>query len=126
MADVASAVLGEYTDSEAGPGLPFNAAVDHVRRRRFMGRLDVRSALGEAEIQDGDSLRVHRPAQAGVQEDIWRDAVVRVRSQLLNYAEQASDFTIVSMDNPDFPTRYDVAFTGPGFAPPKTAAATRR
>jgi hypothetical protein len=119
VADVASAVLSEYVDSETGTGPAVNAAVDHVRQRQFMRRLDVHTPLGEAEVQDGDSLRVHRPARAGVQESTWREAVLRVRSQVLNHQQRTAGFTIVSMNNPDFPTHYDIAFTGPGFAPPE-------
>jgi hypothetical protein len=112
-------VLSEYVDSETGTGPAVNAAVDHVRQRQFMRRLDVHTPLGEAEVQDGDSLRVHRPARAGVQESTWREAVLRVRSQVLNHQQRTAGFTIVSMNNPDFPTHYDIAFTGPGFAPPE-------
>ena len=117
VADVAHQVLTNYADPQTGAG-PTVAAVDHVRRSRFMRRLNVESGLGESEVEDGDSLEVHRPARAGVAETSWREAVLRVRSQMVGHAGRTADFSIVAMDNDNFPTRYDVTFECPGFAPP--------
>lgn len=117
VADVAQQVLSNYADPLTGVG-PTVAAVDHVRRSRFMRRLNVESGLGESEVEDGDSLEVSRPARAGVTESSWREAVMRARSQIVGYAGRTAGFFIVEMDNGDFPTRYDVKLECPGFAPP--------
>lgn len=117
--DVADAVLDQYTDIAFGAQGRGAATVDHVRNGRFWRRLQPNATLGDAEIQEGDTLRVSPPAKAGAgSADPFRAALERARAELFGYAAQTPGFTITATDDDDLPTRYDIAFRRDGFAPP--------
>lgn len=122
FADVAEAVMGMYRN-EGPRAAQDNPSVTHVRRGLFRRPVNNTSAeLGDAGVDDGDEVVVHPQSTAGAAGPagtIWTEAVMRVRAEVLAYAKGSGGrFSVRSMDNPNFPTRYRLEITESGFAPP--------
>lgn len=119
FADVANAVMNYYQSEGVAPARD-HPSVTHVRRNWFRRAVNNTSTeLGAADVRDGDEVVVHPQSTAGSASTIWTEAVMRVRAEVLSFAKSSGGrFTVQSMDNPDFPTRYHLQITEPGFAPP--------
>lgn len=122
FADVADAVMGQYR-AEGLRAAQDHPSVTHVRRGLFRRPVNNTAAeLGDAGVDDDDEVVVHPQSTAGAAGPagtIWTEAVMRVRAEVLAYAKGSGGrFSVQSMDNPNFPTRYRLAIAESGFAPP--------
>lgn len=119
VSDIASAVLARY---DSGP------IRDRLRRRRrtvvdlcmpdgSFQRLDPSLSLHDAGVRDGDTLNVYPESTAGVTQ-LRIQAILRVRREIFRYANERREFWVDRVDDPDFPTEYDIRFRAPGFRPP--------
>ncbi|MGW5128270.1 hypothetical protein ACWEQ7_30375 [Streptomyces sp. NPDC004069] len=123
VSDIASAVLARY---DTGP------IRDRLRRRRrtvvdrrrpdgSFQRLDPSLSLHDSGVRDGDTLNIYPESTAGVSQ-LRIQAVLRVRREIFRYADEHQEFWVDRVDDPDFPTEYDIRFRTPGFRPPDDAA----
>ncbi|MFJ8779790.1 hypothetical protein [Streptomyces sp. NPDC102476] len=119
VSDIASAVLARY---DTGP------LRDRLRRRRrtvvdrlipdgSFQRLDPSQSLHDSGVLDGDTLNIYPEATAGVSQ-LRIQAVLRVRREIFRYRDEHPEFSVDRVDDPDFPTEYEIQFRAPGFRPP--------
>jgi hypothetical protein len=119
LSEIARAVLQNYTDdaTRARRGR-IRTAIDRIGEDGRSDRLDSNRTLSDAGVQDGDELRLATEAVAGAGTALWRESVLRARTQIRRYARDHSGFVIVATDDINLPTRYTVEFRALGFAPP--------
>ncbi|MFJ8082664.1 ubiquitin-conjugating enzyme E2 [Streptomyces sp. NPDC096205] len=116
--DIAAAVLAHY---EGRMGRRPRTVVDHQQPDGTFHRLDPAQSLHAAGVRDGDTLSVYPEATAGHAE-LRMQAILRVREDMHRYAHSHEDFEIVDMDDPEFPTDYEIRFTATGLRLPEHAS----
>jgi ubiquitin-protein ligase len=113
---VASELVDQY--SEGLPGDEQPTVVEHVGPAGPR-RMNPESTLAQEGITEGARLRVAFERRAAAVNPLdRRDALFRVRNQLLEYTESHRAFT-VAPNSPALPTEYDIEFTQPSFGPPQ-------
>lgn len=111
--DLASTVLMEYPS----PGGARGVVADRVLPNDQGERLRPDHTLHEANVRDGERIRVGRQTSAGaVNPTLREEALTRARNQLLEFAA-AHGWGLVA-DAPERATVYEVTFTRPSFGPP--------
>ncbi|MEU9478251.1 hypothetical protein [Streptomyces sp. NPDC048191] len=124
--DIAAAVLG-YGGEELQHRVARRrrTVVDRVLPDGSFQRLpDLSRTLYDSGVRDGDTLYVFPESTAGASAPHERNrAILRVRREIRQYADRhRQTFRIATMDDPEFPTRYDISFDAPGFRPPPADA----
>jgi hypothetical protein len=117
--DIAAAVLAHY---EGRMGRRPRTVVDHQQPDGSFRRLDPAQSLHTAGVREGETLNVYPEATAG-NAQLRMQAIIRVREEMQRYADQHPDFEIVDMDDPEFPTDYEIRFKGPGLRLPDQQSA---
>lgn len=118
VGSVAGELVEQYTEGLPGGDQP--TVVEQVGPEGPR-RMNPDSTLAEEGITEGARLRVGFERRAAAVNPLdRRDALFRVRNQLLEYAELHPEF-IVTPNSPALPTEYDIEFTQPSFGPPETA-----
>jgi hypothetical protein len=116
---VASELVGQYTEGLPGAG-DHPTVVDHVGAGGPR-RMNPESTLGDEGVTEGDRLRVGFERRAAAVNPLdRRDALFRVRNQLLEYTDEHPGFVLVP-NSPALPTEYDIAFPQRSFGPPEVA-----
>jgi Effector-associated domain 1 len=113
-------VAGELVDQYTGglPGDDQPTVVEHIGPEGPR-RMNPDSTLAEEGITEGARFRVGFERRAAAVNPLdRRDALFRVRNQLLAYARSRPEFTVVP-NSPALPTEYDIEFTQPSFGPPE-------
>ncbi|WP_132118010.1 Mov34/MPN/PAD-1 family protein [Actinocrispum wychmicini] len=113
--DVVAAVL-ENSSSQVDR---MRTVVDQVSDEGGSRRLDPDQSLHEVGVRDGDRLRIGVWATAGASLYATRLAAISLAGQ------QLQDFprvAVAAVDDPDFPTRFEIAFTANSFGPPDRTA----
>lgn len=118
--DIAAAILGSY-GTQGTMSRRRHTVVDHVQPDGGLRRLDLDQPLHAAGVRDGHTLNVYWESIAGVG-DLRVQAVMRVREEIHQYAAEHEDFEIVHMDDPGFPTEYEIQFAAHGLRLPEGAA----
>jgi hypothetical protein len=117
VSSVASELVGQYTEGLPGAG-DHPTVVDHVGAGGPR-RMNPDSTLGDESVTEGDRLRVGFERRAAAVNPLdRRDALFRVRNQLLTYTEEHPGFVLVP-NSPALPTEYDIAFPQQSFGPPE-------
>jgi effector-associated domain 1 (EAD1)-containing protein len=118
VGSVASELVGQYTEGQGLPGGDQPTVVEHVEPAGPR-RMNPDSTLAEEGVTEGARLRVGFERRAAAVNPLdRRDALFRVRNQLLEYAETHPGF-IVRPNSPALPTEYDLEFSQPSFGPPE-------
>ena len=117
VSSVASELVGQYTEGLPGAD-DHPTVVDHVGAGGPR-RMNPESTLGDEGVTEGDRLRVGFERRAAAVNPLdRRDALFRVRNQLLEYTDEHPGF-VLAPNSPALPTEYDVAFPQPSFGPPE-------
>ena len=100
LSEIARAVLQNYTDdaTRARRGR-IRTAIDRIGADGRSDRLDSNRTLSDAGVQDGDELRLATEAVAGAGTALWRQSVLRARTQIRRYARDHPGFVIVETDD---------------------------
>ncbi|WP_405923578.1 effector-associated domain EAD1-containing protein [Streptomyces sp. NBC_00035] len=118
VGNVAAQVVGEYG---AGMDTSVPTVIDHEGPGGRRRRMNPDSTLDEEGVRDGDRMHVGFEATAGAANPLERqDALYRVRNQILDFAEQHTDFE-VRVNSSTLPTTYELRFEHPSFGPPAGA-----
>ncbi|MEU9399699.1 hypothetical protein [Streptomyces sp. NPDC048242] len=117
--DIAVAILSQYGSDTTHDrvGHRRRTVVDHLQPDGSFLRLDPSQSLHDAGVGDGDTLNVYPESTAGIGQ-LKLQAILRVREEIRRYEKRHENFTVLEMDDPDFPTEYEVGFRAPGFRPP--------
>jgi ubiquitin-protein ligase len=117
VSSVARELVDQYTEGLPG-GEDQPTVVDHVGAKGSR-RMNPESTLGDEGIGEGDRLRVGFERRAAAVNPLdRRDALFRVRNQLLEYQDNHPWFA-VTPNSPALPTEYDIEFEQPSFGPPE-------
>ena len=115
VGSVASELQGQYTKGMPGGDQP--TVVEDVSANGSR-RMNPDNTLAQEGITEGSRLRVgFERRAAAVNPLLRRDALFRVRNQLLEYAETHPGF-VLRPNSPALPTEYDIEFDRPSFGPP--------
>lgn len=118
VGNVAAQVVEQYG---AGMDTSVPTVIDHEGPGGRRRRMNPDSTLDEEGVRDGDRMHVGFEATAGAGNPLERqDALYRVRNQILDFAEQNTDFE-VRVNSTTLPTEYELRFEHPGFGPPAGA-----
>lgn len=114
VGNVASEVMDQYPEGFIDPRRP--AVIDQVQPDGSGRRLDPDDTLHNAQVRDGDRLRVAAQRTAGAVNPLARqDALFRVRNQVVAYAEAHPGFAVRANSTLQ-PTEYELEFIQRSFA----------
>jgi ubiquitin-protein ligase len=114
---------GEYSDGESSENRPAGprrgVVVDRVSADGTSQRLDPDKTLHEQTVQEDDRFSISHETTAGSVNPVVREsALVRVREEMLEFAEGHPDFS-VGANSPIAPTEYVFRFKAPSFGSPR-------
>ena len=119
VSNVAAEVIDQYGKDLPDAGRP--AVVDKVGPDGQGHRLDPNATLDEAQVRDGDRMRVGFQARAAAVNPLDRqDALYRVFNQIRQFGnarDPGANFVVLS-NSVLLPTEYELEFTQPSFGPP--------
>ncbi len=70
-------------------------------------------------VRDGGQLQMSAESTAGVDSWLRFEALARARDDIVDFAAEHDEFTLVAMDDDKLPVEYRVELHVPGFAPPE-------
>ena len=118
VAEIAAGVMNEYDPQVWGQdeqGRTRHAVVDQVDANGATRRLRPDTTLNDNNTREGDTMRVAPESRAGVDAQRRDEALVRVRSQVVAFAERREGFDVVPNAR-HAPTEYLIRFRAPGIA----------
>src|SRR5215472_5087995 len=114
VADLAADTLAMYPDH----GADRRTVTDRVQANGQGVRLGPDTSLHDAEVRDGDRLRVAYETNAGAINPLYHtEALVRAGNQIREFVDTHPDI-ILSANAPDLATVYELEFEEPSFGPP--------
>ncbi|CAL9282896.1 effector-associated domain EAD1-containing protein [Streptomyces sp. R02] len=118
--DLVPAVWAQYRPevTQDANGQLLRAVVDHRDENGETRRLDPEQPLYNQGVRDGAQLQMSAESTAGVDSWLRIEALARARDDIVEFAEDHEEFTLVGMDDDKLPLQYTVELGVPGFAPP--------
>ncbi|MEU8030073.1 effector-associated domain EAD1-containing protein [Streptomyces sp. NPDC049099] len=118
--DLVPAVWAQYRPEVAqdANGHLLRAVVDFRDESGEARRLDPEQPLYNQGVRDGGQLQMSAESTAGVDSLLRFEALTRARDDIVDFAADHDEFTLVSMDDERLPMEYRVELHVPGFAPP--------
>jgi proteasome lid subunit RPN8/RPN11 len=114
IGDLAAEIIEQYPAATER-----SVVIDRIESDGTGRRLNPDETLEEAGISDAEQLRVGFQATAGA--GLFGSRLTArslAREQVLAFAEHTPGFTLDSLDDPDFPSRFVISFRAYGFGPP--------
>jgi len=124
VANLAAEVVDQYGSDFPDAARP--TVVDRVGPDGQGRRLDPNTTLDQAQVRDGDRMRVGFQARAAAVNPLDRqDALFRVRNQILDFGQTRDPETgfVARANSTLLPTEYELEFTQASFGPPPSATA---
>ncbi|CAL9646702.1 effector-associated domain EAD1-containing protein [Streptomyces griseomycini] len=118
--DLVPAVWAQYRPEVAqdANGQLLRAVVDYRDENGEARRLDPEQPLYNQGVRDGGQLQMSAESTAGVDSWLRFEALTRARDDIVEFAADHEEFTLVGMDDDKLPVEYTVELGVPGFAPP--------
>ncbi|KOV61834.1 effector-associated domain EAD1-containing protein [Streptomyces sp. MMG1121] len=119
--ELVPAVWAQYRPEVAqdANGHLLRAVVDYRDENGEAHRLDPEEPLHNQGVRDGGQLQMSAESTAGVDSWLRLEALARARDDLVDFAAEHPEFTLVEMDDDRLPLEYTVELHVPGFAPPQ-------
>ncbi|AOR30606.1 hypothetical protein BFF78_05700 [Streptomyces fodineus] len=118
--ELVPAVWAQYRPEVAqdANGHLLRAVVDYRDEGGEAQRLDPEQPLYNQGVRDGGRLQMSAESTAGVDSWLRFEALARARDDIVDFAAEHDEFTLVSMDDDKLPVEYTAQLHVPGFAPP--------
>jgi hypothetical protein len=119
--ELVPAVWAQYRPEVAqdANGHLLRAVVDYRDENGEAHRLDPEEPLHNQGVRDGGQLQMSAESTAGVDTWLRLEALARARDDIVDFAAEHPEFTLVEMDDDRLPLEYTVELHVPGFAPPE-------
>jgi len=124
VANLAAEVVDQYGSDFPDASRP--TVVDRVAEDGQGHRLDPNATLDDAQVRDGDRMRVGFQARAAAVNPLDRqDALYRVRNQIVDFSRTRDQETafVARANSTLLPTEYELEFTQASFGPPASPGA---
>ncbi|KUN02850.1 hypothetical protein AQI95_25295 [Streptomyces yokosukanensis] len=118
--ELVPAVWAQYRPEVAqdANGHLLRAVVDYRDESGEARRLDPEQPLYNQGVRDGGRLQMSAESTAGVDSWLRLEALTRARDDIVDFAEEHEEFTLLAMDDDRLPLEYTAQLHVPGFAPP--------